>query len=190
MYQDYPLETDRFKDAASGHTDTYAHRGLGGTDYHNFRFGRHADYNGFNILKDLKDIIDIQRPEHIITVTEFDQHADYATTARIVMDAINAVTATDPGYVPVLDKMMVWSTDPNAWPLQANPITYFTEPPGLAGTGLVWNNRISLDVPLSMQAINIINLKQQAIASHESQGGNKKFSANLHIRMNFSGRFL
>ena len=136
MYQDFPLATDRYLAASSGHTSTYAHRGLNGTDYHNFRFGSHANYNRFNLVTDLKEIIDTQRPEHIITVTEFDSHPDHRITTIATRDAILAVTAADPSYVPVLDKMMVWSTNSTLWPESANPQTYFNEPPGLVGTGL------------------------------------------------------
>jgi LmbE family N-acetylglucosaminyl deacetylase len=175
IYQNFPLASDRFLTARGGHTTTYAHRGLGGTDYHNFRFGSHANYNRFNLLADLKDIIDTQRPEHIITVTESDVHTDHQTTSIATRDAILAVTATDPSYIPVLNKMMVWSANSSIWPESANPLTYFNEPPGLVGTGLSWDEHESLDVPLAMQVSGMVNLKNRAISAHTSQGGNNGF---------------
>ncbi len=175
IYQDYPLASDRFLTARSGHSVSYAHRGLGGTDYHNFRFGSHANYNGFNLLADLKDIIDTQRPEHIISVTEFDAHTDHQTASIATKDAILAVTAADPSYVPVLDKMMVWSANSTVWPESSNPQTYFNEPPGLVGTGLSWDEHESLDVPLSMQVSGMLNLKNRALSAHATQGGNGGF---------------
>ncbi|MDO9269543.1 MAG: PIG-L family deacetylase [Methylobacter sp.] len=171
MYQNYPNESDHFLDAPSGQIATYAHRGLGGTDYHNFRFGTHANYNRFNLLTDLKDIINTQRPEHIITVAELDQHPDHLTTSNAVRDAILAVTAANPGYVPVFNKSLVWSTNSSIWPNLADPQSYFSEPPGLMGTGFAWSDRESLDVPLAMQVVGITNLKASAIDAHVSQGG-------------------
>ena len=169
MYVNYSLETDRFLAAPSGQAATYAHRGLGGTDYHFFRFGTHANYNGFNLLKDLKDIINSQRPDHIITVSEFDQHWDHYTTYNVLRDAVFAVTAADPNYVPVINKSLVHSIS-NAWPGPLDPLSYFTEPPDLPGTGSDWANRESLDVPLSMQVADSTNLKTRAINAHVSQG--------------------
>ncbi len=175
MYQNFPNASDRLLTAPSGHTSTYAHRGASSTDYHNFRFGSHANYNRFNLIADLKDIIDSQRPEHIITVTEADTHPDHRTTSIATKAAILAVTAADPSYVPVLNKMMVWSANSTYWPENANPSTYFNEPSGLVGTGLNWSERESLDVPLAMQIEGITNLKSRAISAHASQGGNNGF---------------
>ncbi len=178
IYNFYPNESDQFLDAASGSTVTYASHGLGHTDYHNFRFGKHANYNGFNILKDLTDIINIQRPDQIITVTKFGTHPDHSTTYNVAHDAILAVSAADPSYIPVLNTMMVWSTNPAIWPESANPQTYFNEPPNLTNTtGLIWTNRESLDVPLAMQTVDVdlINPKKQAINAHNSQGGMNAF---------------
>jgi LmbE family N-acetylglucosaminyl deacetylase len=169
MYNLYPNESDRFLDATGGSTATYANHGLGHTDYHNFRYGEHANYNGFNLLKDLTDIINIQRPDHIVTVTKFGTHPDHRTTYNVTHDAILAVSATDPSYIPVLNTMMVWSVNPAIWPENANPQTYFNEPPDLASsTDLIWANRESLDVPLVMQTIDIdiLNPKKQALIAH------------------------
>lgn len=182
MYQNYPQESDRYLIASNGQSATYAHRGLGGTDYHNFRFGAHANYNGFNLLKDLKDIIDSERPDHIITVAEFDQHSDHSTTYLAVHDAVLAVTAADPSYVPVIDKSLVWSTNSTIWPGLSDPLSYFSEPPGLAGTGLDWAHHEGLDVPLIMQTGN---LKIDAINSHVSQGGASGFLANFNHKDEF-----
>lgn len=172
LYQNYPNESDLFLTALSGQTATYAHRGLGGTDYHHYRFGTHANYNRFNLIGDLRDIIDTERPDHIITVAEFDQHPDHSTTYYVVHDAVLAVTAADPSYVPVIDKSMVWSTNSTLWPGLSDPQSYFSEPPGLAGTGLDWAHHEGLDVPLLMQ---VANLKVSAINTHASQGGSTGF---------------
>lgn len=177
MYRDYPNESDRFLTAPSGQTATYAHRGLDGTDYHNYRFGAHANYNGFNLLADLKDIIGKQRPDHIITVAEFDLHEDHSTTYYATRDAVLAVTAADPSYVPVIDKSLVHTINENIWPTLPDLQSYFTEPPGLsAGAEFDWANRESLDLPLVMQ---VTNLKPNAIDAHVSQGGTLNFLAGF-----------
>jgi LmbE family N-acetylglucosaminyl deacetylase len=171
MYYSYPKQTDSFLGASSGQIATYAHRGLGSTDYHNYRFGSHAAYNAYNLQQDLQDIINTIRPNHIVTVAAFDQHPDHATTAAAIKAAVVAVTTANPSYIPVIDNSLVWSTNPNAWPLPINPVTYFTSPPGLSGTGFTWASRESLDVPLSMQILNSTNLKTSALNDHVSQGG-------------------
>jgi LmbE family N-acetylglucosaminyl deacetylase len=175
MYSDYPSQTDQYLSPNSGQNVTYGHRGLGGADYHYYKFGAHAQYNGFNLLKDLKDIIDTQRPDQIITVAEIDQHTDHSTTSDVVHDAIVAVTAADPTYVPVFNKSLVHSVNENIWPMPADPTSYFNEPPGLTGTGFNWDSRESLDVPMAMQVNNLSNLKTIAINSHASQGGSAEF---------------
>lgn len=169
MYQNYPNESDRFLTAPSGQTATYAHRGLGRTDYHSYRFGAHANYNKFNLLMDLKDIIGSRRPDHIITLAEFDLHLDHATTYWATRDAVLAVTAADPSYAPVIDKALVHSANETIWPDLPNLQSYFTAPPGLeADAGSAWDNHESLDMPLVMQ---VSNLKTNAIDAHVSQGG-------------------
>ncbi|MGZ4976668.1 MAG: DUF7402 domain-containing protein [Methylobacter sp.] len=171
MYRNYPGQSDHYLAAPSGQTATYAHRGRSLTDYHNYRFGTHANYNGFNLLNDLTDIINNFRPDHIITTAEFDLHPDHYTTYNATHDAILAVTAIDPSYVPVLNKSVVHTTNEDLWPDLFNPLIYFTEPPGLAGTGFSWVNRESLDVRLPMQVPNMTNIKANAINAHASQFG-------------------
>ena len=169
MYVNYPKESDRFLTANSGQVATYAHRGLGGTDYHNFRYGTHANYNVFNLVKDLRDIIDTLRPDHIVTVAEFDGHPDHSTTYKVTRDAILAITALDPNYLPILNTSLVWSNNSSIWPSLMDPLSYFSEPPGLIGTGFDWTKRESLDVPLAMQVTDSSNIKSIAISAHASQ---------------------
>jgi LmbE family N-acetylglucosaminyl deacetylase len=169
MYVNYPKESDRFLTANNGQIVTYANRGLGGTDYHNFRYREHANYNGYNLVKDLKDIIDTLRPDHIVTVAEFDGHPDHTTTYRAIRDAILAITALDPNYLPVLNTSLVWSSNSSIWPSLLDPLSYFSEPPGLIGTGFDWAKRESLDVPLAMQVTDSSNIKRRAISDHASQ---------------------
>lgn len=160
----------------NGQSITYGNRGLGGMDYHTYHFGAPAAYNGYNLVLDLTSILTTLRPDHIVATAEFDQHPDHATTYLAVHDAILAATTADPSYIPTLNKSLVWSIDSNSWPNARDPQSYFVEPPGLSDTGVQWNERESLDVPVSWQSQDlIVNMKYQALQSHVSQGGAGSF---------------
>ena len=51
---------------------TYGDRGLGGSDYHTYRFGTPAAYNAPNVLRDLDLIMAKYRPDAVYTTSEFD----------------------------------------------------------------------------------------------------------------------
>jgi len=170
-----------------GQSTTYGDRGLGGMDYHRYRFGASATYNSYNLVLDLRDIIATRRPQHILTTADFDKHPDHVATFLAVRDAVLAVTAANPSYSPTLEKSLVWSSDPFSgsfsWPNELDPQGYFEEPPELAMAGVQWNQRLSLDVPLPMQSRDLFaNLKYLALQSHASQGGgdNIFLSAFIH----------
>jgi len=175
IYSDYPLATDQYLGAPSGQTVTYADRGLGGTDYHYYKFGTHASYNYYNLVNDLSSIINTLRPTHIIVPAWFDIHSDHSTTYYAVRDAVLAVTAANPSYIPVIDEYLVHFYNDAVWPDLANPLSFFTEPPEFVVSGVNWTDRESLDVPLSMQSEGISNPKYLAISAHVSQGGNDGF---------------
>ncbi len=175
IYRFYPDETDVYT-TASGQSTTYGNRGLGGTDYHTFQFGSPANYNRFNIISDLTSIIDTYRPDHIFTTSEFDNHTDHSTTYELILLGLQNVFAADPAYTPSLHKTVVWSSQPSIWPEPLDPTTFHVEIPDLNQTALDWADRESLNVPLSMQDTLLSNnLKINAIASHDTQGGIQGF---------------
>jgi LmbE family N-acetylglucosaminyl deacetylase len=157
-------------------TQTFGARGLGSADYHRHIFGAAADNNGTNVRTDLTHVLSSYHPAHIFVTAEYDQHPDHRTSYRFVMDAVEAARAASPSYNPTIHKTIVWNDFSNqlAWPAQADPTTYFTEPPNLQPrTGLSWTERESLDVPLQLQLPTLTeNLKWRAIDAHTSQGGN------------------
>ena len=160
-------------------TTTFGERGLGRADYHRHAFGSHADNNGANVRKDLQHMLSTYRPSHIFVTAEWDQHPDHRTTYEFVTDSLKAVRHRAPAYDPTIHKTIVWNNFSNQpeWPAAAAPQAYFTEPPRLRErTGLIWAERESLDVPLSMQsAVLTENLKWRAIDAHNTQGGNNGY---------------
>ncbi len=165
-------------------TATYAPpngRGLGGTDWHDYRtgsVGQHGDYNRDDMLADMAALIDARRPTHIFTTNRWDGTDDHATTYDLVTAAIDVVTAGDPSYRPVLHSTIVWHPDEtywNTWPQNRDPTAPTAEAPDLeAQTSgeLVWSERERFIVPAAMQdPDDAQNPKSQAIAAHASQGG-------------------
>ncbi|MEW8050556.1 MAG: PIG-L family deacetylase [Candidatus Thiodiazotropha sp.] len=171
IYRFYTDETDVYT-TGFGQSTTYGNRGLGGTDYHTFRFGSPANYNRFNIISDLASIFDTYRPDHIFTTSEFDNHTDHSTTYELVLLGLQNVFTADPAYTPSLHKTIVWSSQPSIWPEPLDPTSFHVAIPDLNQTALVWADRESLNVPLPMQdTVLSVNPKINAIASHDTQGG-------------------
>ena len=155
-----------------GQSTTYGNRGLGRTDYHSYRFGSPATYNKYNILIDLEDIISTFRPDHIFTPSEFDGHEDHSTTYRLLTLVLQSIFENDSMYFPTVHKTIVWSCDYTHWPNSMDPTSYFSEIPCLSETSLIWSERESIEVPLTMQSTDLTtNPKYLAISEHESQGG-------------------
>ncbi len=171
---EYPDPTDQFT-TAYGQSATYGNRGLGGTDYHTYRFGGPAAYNAHHLVQDLTDVIDSFRPTHILTLSEWDGYTDHSATYFFVSEALGAVYVLDPQYAPTLHTTIIWADPPGqtpVWPSGIDPTVEFTEVPNLDATNLLWSRRESLDVPLPMQSTDFAtNPKYRAIDRHVSQGG-------------------
>ena len=163
---------------------TYGNRGLGGKDYHSYRFGAPAAYNLPNLLQDLEDILQTRWPSQIFVTSEFDHHPDHFTTYQVLNLALAAVHNVNPSYTPVVNKTIVhWEHISNPlWPLAMDPTTTVTEPPNLeTESTLVWNDRESLTVPLAMQSTAYsTNPKYQAIHAHASQEPDSFISQFIH----------
>ena len=171
IFENYTNSTDVYT-TSYGQSETCGNRGLGRVDYHTYRFGSPGVYNRSNLVQDLEDVLATYKPEHIYTVCEFDQHEDHATTYRALRAALAGLATADPAYRPIVHKTIVWSKDSDAWPSPMDPTACYTEPPGLAGTTLVWDRRESLDVPLAMQSLDFANNpKYRALLAHASQFG-------------------
>ena len=153
-----------------GQSQTYGDRGLGGSDYHTYRFGSPALYNMYNILMDLEDILSSYQPDQIFTTSEFDRHPDHSTTYQLLEIALAYVELINPTYSPIVHTTLV-HTPPLSWPNPLDPTVDFISP-DLTATPLVWSQRESFEVPLVMQSTDFtINPKYLAVAAHVTQGG-------------------
>lgn len=169
LYYSYPNSNQKLT-TSWGQSATYGNRGLGRKDYHYYRFGTHASYNGYNILLDLADLLTSYRPDHIFVTSEFDGHWDHTATYRFVRDAVLRVHGNDPSYMPALHKTIIWWGEGYDWPNALDVKSNFVEIPNLSSTGLSWTERESLEVPLPLQSTDLSkNPKYQAQAAHVSQ---------------------
>ena len=162
---------------ATGRTETYASRGLGGTDYHSYRTGNGpATYTGNNFVADMTALIDDLRPDDIFTTGMFDRHTDHQAAYRVIVAAVEAVNASNPSYRPTLHSTIV-HVIPQAywgkWPVSVSPTVAHTPIPELettTGGTLRWDNRESFPVPSAMRKTNLNqNPKWKAIDAHDSQ---------------------
>ena len=64
----------------SGRSETYASRGLGSTDWHNYRTSQHADYNRQSMIDDMAALIDQRRPDHIFVTSHHDDNGDLSSS--------------------------------------------------------------------------------------------------------------
>ena len=173
-----------------GISATYAARGLGLTDYHNYRFGSHASYNRPNVVTDLKDILTSFQPNHIFVTGTADVHLDHQAAYQFLSLALAGVFPSLPNYNPTVHKTIVHT--PGAagpWPNPLDPGAYFAEIANLtASTGLVWTERESLDVALPMQSTLFYpgNAKYKAIATHQIEGGLSSLLAKFVHKDEFS----
>ena len=177
LFNEFTGISDQFT-SPNGQSTTYGNRGLGHIDYHSYRFGFPASYNSYNILLDLEDIIASFMPDHIFTTSEFDVLSDHSTS-NVLMDlAVMAVHNNNPNYTPTIHNAIVWTddsgpwtNDSDSWPHSLDPTAYFSEISDLfTQTGLLWSDRESIDVPLSMQSTYYTsNPKFLAVSAHVSQ---------------------
>lgn len=171
----YPSTGDTYV-SPHGQSVTYGNRGLGRSDYHTYRFGSPANYNGYNITLDLKTIIAEFLPDHIFTTSQYDVTSDHTATYRFLKAALAQLAAEEPAYQPTIHKTIVWARNSSVWPNAYDPTAYVNNAIDLSTTPLLWAERVSLDVPLSMQsAFYAGNPKYLAADAHYSQKGASAF---------------
>ncbi|GFO56251.1 hypothetical protein GMSM_32580 [Geomonas sp. Red276] len=169
LYQKYTATTSIYA-APSGASATYGHRGLGGTDYHFYEFGSHANYNKPNAVTDLAAILADFKPDHIFITSPYDQHPDHVYSYYFLKDALASLASTLPSYAPAIHTTIIHGGTITAWPAAANPATVFSAPVILSSTPLNWSVRESIGVPFALQNIALANnLKYQTIQSYPSQ---------------------
>ncbi|HJR59544.1 MAG TPA: PIG-L family deacetylase [Vicinamibacterales bacterium] len=178
-------EPDSQFTSGSGASATYGTRGLGGSDYHTYRFGSPGLYNWPTMLGDLVDLINTTRPTHIFTTSQWETHPDHSTTHLLVKEAVRQVSIASGGvYDPTIHVTMIWPgelRDDGPWPSAGDPTAYFTEPPAIDPETPPWSDRESLDVPAAMQSTDLAsNPKFRALAAHFTQFSQGYIGKFLH----------
>jgi LmbE family N-acetylglucosaminyl deacetylase len=151
----------------AGQTQTYGNRGMGGMDYHRWRFGAPGPYNRVTIEQDIRTLIAESLPDEIYTVSHFDTHGDHQATALLVTEALVAVKRSGVALSTKLLQGIVWVPgQEGVWPATegCSPDKPFPAPQ--METPLEWKR--------TLRAVVLANLKCQAIGAFASQ-------ANAHL---------
>src|SRR6266567_4798943 len=162
----------------AGQTQTYASRGLGGTDYHNYLNQVHGAYNQATLLADVQAVFQNFKPDEIYTTASWDAHPDHQATGLFVAQAILALRKSGVSFSPKLYETIIHapsdgyqSIGAGFWPAPLfTPLVPIPIPRGLAGTPLDWNQIINFPVPAVMQDPNpSTNLKERVISAYQTQ---------------------
>ena len=166
LYTNYRTGQDVFT-SPSGQSVTYGQRGLGRVDYHTFAFGNPASYNLPNMVLDLETILNDFLPDHIFITSEHDGTGDHITTYHVLRLALDNIFQNNNTYTPTIHKTIVWSSTDISWPNDYDPASYLREINNLYTIGLNWNERESLDVPISLQS-TFLPGKQEAVGRRQT----------------------
>src|SRR3989441_7680409 len=67
--------------SAAGQTSTYGNRGLGGMDFHSYRYHSAGPYNHVTVAGDIQALLTTYLPDEIYTLSSYDVHRDHQPTA-------------------------------------------------------------------------------------------------------------
>src|SRR5438874_10825288 len=100
----------------AGQTQTYGNRGLGGMDFHSYRFSSPGPYNRVTVQQDMRTLFQDYAPDEVYTVTNFDAHPDHQATALFVTDALVTVMRSGTALPTKLYQGLVWPPSGDPWP--------------------------------------------------------------------------
>jgi len=166
--------------SAAGHTQTYANRGLGGTDFHTFRTGSPGPYNRQTMLQDFTELITYFHPDEVYTVNYWDNHGDHCATSAFMNDALIALRRAGNDVRVRVFESIVWAPYANGgcysadWPPPGSgtlPYPPFPAPQCVGnGVTLNWQMIERIPVPPEMQTPDTgTNLKWEALVAYPSQ---------------------
>lgn len=139
-------------------------------DFHTERFGYPAQYNRKNFKDDLKAVLTHLHPEHIFTTSDADAHGDHKGLHLFLMEVLGELQP-EQNYQPEVYGAIVHSMagDDN-WPLRSEQVEFYTCPPDFERTcAYRWDDRVSFEVPVSMQSENHQeNVKYQALSGYQT----------------------
>ncbi len=179
--------------SASGQTQTYANRGLGGVSYHQYLYGTPGLYNRQTILGDMEAMLQNLQPSDVYTTSLWDDHPDHAGTFQFVVEALLALRRQGVPLSTRVHETFIHAPcascgTPNSaaylWPgggvgIQPvfTPTVPYAEPyyleniwPNGGNTPYSWNQIENLPVPAPMQnPVQSDNLKAQVISQYPSE---------------------
>lgn len=153
-------ETDKvYPSSCSSHTYSLLEK----PEHHMAVYGTHASYTRAGFYQDLKEVIQIKKPDHIFTTSRFDIHGDHEALFYFVADILKELKST--GYMPNLYTGLVHSpAGDDIWPLRQGAV--YTCPPDMSKwSDLAWEERISFPLPHDMLSQD--SMKRLALSKHK-----------------------
>ena len=125
------LSSEHAYTSIAGARETYGEHGLGNRDFHSWLTGAPGAYTAPNLYSDLEVLIKAFRPEHIYTVSRFDEHPDHRAVNYLTVRVLQTLRRQDASYAPILHTAIVheasqnayddfWETDQPPPPISAN----------------------------------------------------------------------
>ena len=160
--------------SAAGQTATYGNRGLGGMDYHKYKWGAHGSYTRATARSDFESLLTDYQPDEIYTHSDFEVHSDHQATAMFITDALASLRRKGINLQTKLYQSIVWMpTDTTNWPqidptgwTPTTPFLPDTCPAGscLDGTPMEWARLIHFDQPPEMLVTDpALNMKELSL---------------------------
>src|SRR5882672_3220319 len=100
----------------AGQTQTYGNRGLGGMDFHRYRFGSPGPYNRVTMEQDIRTLLNDYQPDEVYTASHFDTHPDHLVTALLVTEALVSLKRSGTALSTKLYQGIVWPPTADNWP--------------------------------------------------------------------------
>ncbi|TMB23334.1 MAG: hypothetical protein E6J65_13825 [Deltaproteobacteria bacterium] len=155
---------------STGRTATFGSRGLGGMDYHSYKYGSPGPYNHVTVAGDIQALLTGYLPDEIYTLSNFDAHPDHQATALFVTEALVSLNRSGVAPYSKLYQSFVWPPAPGNWPDAGGCAPSVPFPPPQMATQLDWNRQLRFVVPAEMQSLDpTVNLKCRAIRQYQSQ---------------------
>ncbi len=137
-------------------------------EFHMAQHGCHGSYTRNQFKADLDEVLQKYRPDVIFTTSAGDTHGDHSGLSLFLCEVLGEWKAKG-RELPVVYSGIVHSTaGDEIWPERSRQPEPFTCPPGLRqDTGILWEDRISFEVPDEMKtADSDKNEKASALAKH------------------------
>src|SRR6266850_471996 len=145
----------------AGQTQTYGNRGLGGMDFHRYRFGSPGPYNRVTMEQDIRTLLNDYQPDEVYTASHFDTHPDHLVTALLVTEALVSLKRSGTALSTKLYQGIVWPPTSDNWPEAGGCAPNVPFPALQMQTQLEWKR--------TLRAVVAGDLKCRAIDAYPSQ---------------------